>query len=295
MGIREPVRFSGVFAGNTSVVSETFYFISIFNGTNMDSNIPVLLLFWFVSLTLATFLSVRIIKKYPQYGFPALVSFYVVYLTSAQVIAARTVDYGTVGTLALIAPGGTLIYPFISQVLDMINEVYGRKKAMGAIGIAFVTQVLYVAFIGMSMVMEPSPYFEYEIAWQSLFSLSAGIVIASWISFVVCSVLDAYMFSYIKRKLRPRELAFKGDALFNPYIWLRSLSTDAVSLAVDSVIFAGIAFGFFGGMPADQLITLIVGQMLIKTFIGVIDTPWFVLYKRMLSAEIRENNPDDGI
>lgn len=260
----------------------------------METNIPLLLIFWFVSLTLTTLLSIRIIKKYPQYGFPALVSFYVVYLTSAQVVATRTVDYGTIGTLALIAPGGTLIYPFISQVLDMINEVYGRKKAMGAIGIALVTQMLYVVFVGMSMVMRPSPYFGYEDAWQSLFALSAGIVIASWISFVVCSVLDTYMFSYIKRKMRPRELAFKGDAFINPYIWIRSLATDAVSLAADSIIFATIAFGFFAGMAGSQLVTLIVGQMIVKVFIGIIDTPWFVLYKRMLAAEIRGNEGKAG-
>lgn len=262
----------------------------------MDTTFIILFTFWIVSLTAATFISVGIIKRYPSYGYAALVAFYVVYITSAQVLAARTVDYGMVGTIALIAPGATLIYPFISQVLDMINEVYGHKKAIGAVVIALLTQMLYVVFIAMALIIRPSPYFEYEDAWQSLFALSVGMVISSWISFAVCSALDTYLFSYIKKKLRSKELAFKGDAFLNPYIWLRSLSTDALSLALDSFIFAGLAFGLFAGMPADQVLTIMIGQLIVKVIIGVVDTPWFVLYKKLLNEEIRKNklNPDEA-
>lgn len=257
----------------------------------MDYKIYGLILFWAASLTFVTLLSVRIIKKHPNYGFAALLSFYIVYLTASQVIAARTVDFGTLTlgsmTILLIAPGGTILYPFISQVLDMINEVYGHKKAMAAVFIAFVTQVLYIIFIIMAFLMKPSPYFEHEDAWRSLFALSVGIVIASWTSFLVCSILDTYMFSYIKNAFREKEMQFKKSPLINPYIWTRSLLTDAVSLAFDSVIFAGIAFGLFGGMGNDQLITLIIGQMTVKIFIGVIDTPWFVVYKKLLSDVVQ--------
>ena len=259
----------------------------------MNYDLLFVLIFWMIAMTIVTVGSVKIVKKYPAYGFAALTAFYVTYLLSSQVIATRisTFDFGTWfgHSIILFTPTAAILYPFIAQVLDMINEVYGRKKAITAIIISFITQVLYVMFIAMAMKIPAAPFFEYEEAWTSIFALSIGITIASWAAFLVCSLLDTYMFSYIKRKLRSRELAFKGDAFLNPYIWLRSLLTDAVSLALDSIIFVVIGFYIFGGLPWEAAAGLIVGQIVVKVLIGVADTPWFVFYKRMLGKTDLEN------
>ncbi|MDR0767334.1 MAG: queuosine precursor transporter [Methanosarcinales archaeon] len=252
----------------------------------MDYNLLFVALLWVITITIVTLSSVKIIKKYPAYGFAALTAFFVAYLLSSQVIATKlaTFDFGTWfgHEILLVAPAAAILYPFIALVLDMINEVYGRKKAVAAVMIAFGTQVLFVMFIAMAVYIPAAPFFELSEAWTSIFALSVGVTIASWIAFLVCSLLDAYMFSYIKKKLLPRELAFSGDAFLNPYIWLRSLLTDAVSLAVDSFIFVTVAFYIIGGLPWEIVAGLIVGQLVIKVFIGIIDTPWFVFYKRML-------------
>lgn len=252
----------------------------------MNYDFLFILIVWMAAMTLVTAACVQIVKKYPEYGFTALTAFYVAYLLSSQVIATRlaTYDFGNWFGYAVVlsAPTAAIIYPFISQVLDMINEVYGRKKAVAAITIAFATQVLFVMFIAMAIRIPAAPFFEFAEAWSAIFSLSAGVTVASWISFLICSFLDTYMFSYIKRKLRPKELAFQGDAFFNPYIWIRSLVTDTFSLAVDSVIFVFIAFYLIGGLSWEISVGLMVGQMIVKVVIGIADTPWFVMYKRML-------------
>ncbi|WNY26530.1 queuosine precursor transporter [Methanolapillus ohkumae] len=252
----------------------------------MDYTVLYIILFWLITMTAVTLLSVRVVRKYPVYGFILLTAFYVTYLLSSQVIATRisVYDFGTwFGySLVLAAPTAAIIYPFISQVLDMINEVYGKKRAVAAITAALLTQVLYVLFIAMAVKIPAAPFYELNEAWLSIFGLSVGIVFASWVSFLVCSLLDTYMFSYIKNKLRPRELAFKGDTFLNPYIWIRSLLTDVISLAVDSVLFVFIAFYIIGGMPFDVVAGLIIGQLIVKVLIGAVDTPWFVLYKKMI-------------
>lgn len=252
----------------------------------MDLTLLIIFALWFIAITVVTLSSVRIIKKYPAYGFAALTAFFVVYLVSSQVIATKlvTLDFGTpLGlTLAFTVPAAAIIYPFIALILDMINEVYGRKKAVAAIIIAFGTQVLFVMFVAMAIMLPAADFFELDEAWSSIFALSVGVTVASWIAFLVCSLLDAYLFSYIKRKLRARELAFKGDAFFNPYIWFRSLVTDAVSMAVDSFIFVIIAFYIIGGFAWEIVTVIIIGQLAVKVTIGVASTPWFVFYKRML-------------
>ncbi|MEM2741925.1 MAG: queuosine precursor transporter, partial [Nitrososphaeria archaeon] len=193
-----------------------------------------------------------------------------------QILASRVIEFD-LGFYQFFAPAAVFIYPFIAQVIDMINEVYGQKSAHIAILIAFVSQVLLVVFIAMVNSLVPAPFFAWEEAWQSLFGLSIRITAASWISFLICSNLDAFVFAKLKQKFLKKEDKFKYDTSVNPYVWLRSSVSDALDLTLDSLIFVTLAF--FGVMP---VIPLIIGQIVSKNIVGFIDNPWFVWYKRML-------------
>jgi uncharacterized integral membrane protein (TIGR00697 family) len=232
-----------------------------------------------VSLTVVTYASVYIVRNHPQYAFTALTGFYVIYLGAAQVLAARTIELG-LGPWIFFAPASVFIYPFVAQVIDMINEVYGEEKAHAAILITFVTQVLLVIFFAMVNTLSPAPFFGYESAWQAIFEQSIRITGASWVSFLVCSNVDAYIFARLKRRYLSREKAFRGNPMLNPWVWLRSSASDAVSLTLDSVIFVTLAFA--GVAP---LLPLIIGQIVAKNIIGFIDNPWFVWYKAMLGKD----------
>jgi len=234
-------------------------------------------LYWIVSLTIATFASVYIIKKMPENGFTVLTAFYVVYLLASQVMATRIIVFD-LGFYSFFAPAAVFIYPFIAQVVDMINEVYGERRTHLSILIAFATQVLFVLFIGMATTLSPAPFFELEDAWMSLFGLSVRITIASWLSFLVCSNLDAWVFASLKKRFAKREKNFKHDTMLNPYIWLRSGASDIINLTLDSLIFVFVAF--YGVMP---VLPLVIGQLISKNIIGFLDNPWFVLYKKILN------------
>jgi len=238
--------------------------------------IPLVWIYWIVSLTIVTYSSAYIVKKFKNYGFAALTAFYTIYLGASQIIAARVINFD-LGFYSFFAPAAVFIYPFISQAIDMINEVYGRKKAHLAIGIAFVTQVLLVIFIAMTNTLPPAPFFQLEEAWQSIFSLGIRITAASWIAFLICQNLDVFVFAKIKQKFLKRETSFKYSSWLNPFVWLRSIVSDVLDLTLDSIIFVTLAF--YGVMP---VIPLIIGQIVSKNIIGFLDTPWFVWYKTIL-------------
>jgi uncharacterized integral membrane protein (TIGR00697 family) len=237
---------------------------------------PLVWVYWVISLTIVTYFSAYIVKKYREWGFAALTSFYTIYLGASQILASRAINFD-LGFYQFYAPAAVFIYPFIAQVIDMINEVYGQKKTHLAIIIAFITQVLLVTFIAMVNSLPPAPFFVFEEAWQYFFSLSIRITVASWISFLICSNLDALVFAKLKQRFIDKENKFKFDYSLNPYIWLRSSVSDILDLTLDSVIFVTLAF--YGTMP---IIPLIVGQIVSKNIIGFIDNPWFVWYKRLL-------------
>ncbi len=226
-------------------------------------SIPIVWLYWGISLTIVTYVSSYIVKKFPQYGFSALTAFYVIYLGVSQIIATRIIIFD-IGIYTFFAPAAVFIYPFIAQVTDMINEVYGRKMTHLAIFIAFITQVLLITFIVMANSLTPAPFFQYEEAWRNLFSLSIRITVASWAAFLICQNIDAYIFAWLKKR-------------YERNIVLRSLTSDVVNLTLDSVIFVTLAY--VGLMP---IIPLIIGQIVSKNIVGFLDTPWFVWYKKMI-------------
>jgi len=225
--------------------------------------IPIVWVYWIVSLTIVTYASASIVKRFPEYGFAALVAFYTIYLGASQIMAVRIVEFD-LGFHRFFAPASVFIYPFVAQAIDMINEAYGKSKAHLAIIIAFITQVLLVIFIALVSNLSPAPFFPYEEAWQKMFTLGIRITAASWVAFLICQNLDAYVFSWLKQRYEKR-------------IWLRSITSDILDLTIDSVIFVTLAF--YGVMP---ILPLIIGQIVSKNIIGLLDTPWFVWYKRIL-------------
>jgi uncharacterized integral membrane protein (TIGR00697 family) len=227
--------------------------------------IPMVWIYWVASLTVVTYASATIVKRFPEQGFAALVAFYTIYLGASQIMAVRIVEFD-LGFHRFFAPASVFIYPFVAQAIDMINEAYGRHKAHLAIIIAFITQVLLVVFIVLVNSLSPAPFFPYEEAWQKMFSLGIRITAASWVAFIVCQNLDAYVFAWLKQRYEKR-------------VWLRSVTSDCLDLTIDSLIFVTLAF--YGVMP---IVPLIIGQIVSKNIIGFLDTPWFVWYKRFLKG-----------
>lgn len=236
-------------------------------------------IYWAISLTIVTYISTQIVKKYNELGFAALTGFYTIYLAMSQIFAARIIEFN-IFTYQFFVPAAVFLYPFIAQVIDMINEVYGRERTHIAIFIAFVTQVLLVVFILLVGSLQPAPFFFYEEAWQNIFSLSIRVTIASWVAFLLSSNLDAFVFAKLKERFSKRESKFNRDMFVNPYLWLRSSVSDFSNLTLDSIIFIIIAF--YGVLPVTPLI---IGQVILKNIIGFVDNPWFVWYKRMLVKE----------
>jgi len=237
---------------------------------------PIVWIYWIVSLFIVTYSSAYIVKRFKKHGFAAITAFYTIYLGASQILASRIINFD-LGFYVFTAPAGVFIYPFVAQAIDMINEVYGKKMAHLAVGIAFVTQILLVTFIAMTNSLTPAPFFQFEEAWQNIFNLTIRITVASWIAFLICQNLDVYIFAKIKQKFLKRETKFKASSLINPFIWLRSTVSDVFNLTLDSAIFVILAF--YGVMP---VIPLIIGQIVSKNIIGFLDTPWFVWYKKML-------------
>jgi uncharacterized integral membrane protein (TIGR00697 family) len=193
-----------------------------------------------------------------------LIGLYVLFMAAAQIIAAKII---TVGPFTV--PASIFIYPFTLLLIDCIVEFFGQKEAYKAIGICFVSQVVLVLLLWLSIVAQPVGFWELEEPWEKIFSIGIRITGASWVAFLICHMTNVYIFA----KLRGWAETRWGKA---KYPAIRAGIVDIPILALDSVIFITVAF--YG---TYDIIPLILGQIVTKWITGVADSPMISLAKRI--------------
>ena len=223
------------------------------------------ILIWVIWVSTLIFASISIpwyIKRYRKVDF--VVAIYVIYLAMSQIIATKiAVFHLFIGTF--YTPAAVLIFPFTFQIIDIVNEAYGRYEVHRMTYIALVTQVIMAFFFWLADLLPSAPFWQANPGWHSIISLVPRITVASWIAFIISQNLDAFLYAKLRGLTNGRHL------------WIRNVIGDIISLAVDSVIF--ITLAFWGLQP---IVPLIVGQIVIKWLVSIVDTPLMYLSRRIL-------------
>jgi uncharacterized integral membrane protein (TIGR00697 family) len=202
------------------------------------------------------------VRKYKKSDF--LIGLCVLFLAAAQIIAAKIITVGP-----FVVPASIFIYPFTLLLIDCIVEFFGKQEAYRAIGICFITQVVLVLLLWLSIIAKPAGFWELQEPWKKIFNTGIRITGASWVAFLSCHAINAQIFAKLKRWVETKWKKAKYPAL-------RAGIVDVPILALDSMIFVTIAFyGIFDITP------LIIGQIVTKWITGVADSPIISLAKRI--------------
>lgn len=223
-------------------------------------NLLLLIGIWLICLSISTVGMAFYIRRYNRPE--PITALYVIYLALSQILAMKLVDFW-----GFTAPAAVIIFPFVFQLTDTVNEHFGTKATYRMILIGFITQVLMTFFIGIGNILDPSPFWWFDnVTWIALFGQQFGIIGASWIAFLASNFFDSWLFGWVKKVTKSKHL------------WLRSIITDIPSLAIDSAIFVTLAFGVFTATPNWAMVgPTILGQLVTKWTLGVIDTPFLYL------------------
>jgi hypothetical protein len=232
-------------------------------------------LFWALGLTLSTAAGIVIVRRARAFGIVVFVTLLSCYVISANILVPRLVEVD-MGYAMLVVASGSLIWPFTSQISDMINEVYGRRYAFAAIALAYLSNLLFVTFVYAVGAAEPIWGAHQEAWWREYFFASGRILLASSTTFLIVGFLDVMLFAWLKRLAHRFEQRASTGGLAASAV-VRSAASDALSMAADSILFAVLAFALT--MPWGDLAALILGSLGLKMTLAVVDTPWFVAFK----------------
>ena len=105
------------------------------------------------------------------------------------------------------------------------------------------------------------------------------LVGASMVAYLISQFHDVWAFDYWRRKTRGRFLLVRNN-----------LST-MVSQFIDTIVFISLAFG--GLLPLSAMLTMVVGQIVVKWVIAWLDTPFILLGVRIMGPPLKTALPYD--
>jgi uncharacterized integral membrane protein (TIGR00697 family) len=203
----------------------------------------------------------------------ALVALFVTALTTAQLTASKLLAFGLpvelpVTGASIVLPGAALAYALTFFASDCYSELYGRRAAQVLVNVGFAMNFVLLALV-WSTILAPAINPDTAAEYRSVLAPGTNIVVGSLVAYVVSQNWDVLIFHRIREATGPSLL------------WLRNIASTATSQAIDTVLFVGVAFyvaprvlGFGDPFPISVILSLIVGQYLLKLLIALVDTPF---------------------
>lgn len=199
----------------------------------------------------------------PSYIFEIIAALFVSTLILSNIVSIKPVQIGPA-----VFDAGTILFPLAYIIGDVVTEVYGFKRTKRLLVIScFILVMMSVLFWIVSAM--PAP-----VSWsgQESFDSTLGVVwrisFASIVAIFIGELLNAYVLSYMKLKLKGKQL------------WGRLVGSTVIGAGFDTVIFSVLAF--WGTMPTAVLLQLIVTVYLIKIATEVLVSPLTMLAIRWI-------------
>ncbi len=177
-----------------------------------------------------------------------------------------------------VLPVSSFTYPITFLITDTLSELYGRRTTTRIVWIGFGCSILMLAMIYFGKII-PGAGFWVADGGQDAYDFILGsvprIVAGSMVAYLASQNFDVFAFHFWKARTGGRHL------------WFRNNASTMMSQALDTFLFITIAFA--GTVPGSVLVTMLVGQYLVKVALAALDTP--VVYA--LISLIRRYGGDD--
>lgn len=184
-------------------------------------------------------------------------------LVSVSYIAAQMLS--DIGSLQIVLfaglsfDAGTFIYPITFTLRDLAHKVLGLKGVRVLIVSAAVINLFMALYFWFVAGLTPDQVAGSSDLWGKVLSPVWRITLASIAAELVAEFIDteAYRFwvNRVTHKLQ----------------WLRVLTSNAVSIPIDSLMFSFLAF--YGTMPLSSVTGIFTSNVIIKGLVTLVSMP----------------------
>lgn len=146
--------------------------------------------------------------------------------------------FGQSGSLSFTA--GTLLWPVVFVLTDVVNEYYGKRGVRLISWLAVALIVYGFVFAYAAIALAPAGWWvtvahdqgvpDYQAAFAAVFGQGLWIIAGSVTAFLLGQLIDVSVFHRIRRATGER------------WVWMRATGSTAVSQLIDSFVVLYIAF-----------------------------------------------------
>jgi len=209
-----------------------------------------------------------------------------IFLISGYIALQMIADIGATKMVHIwgqVIPGGTFVFALTFTWRDALHKRLGREWARNTIIAAGVINLFMAGYLAWVAGL-PDLGDAAASAWPVVFAFVPSIVIGSILAEVISELIDTEIYHLLAPKTTGR------------WQFLRVLGSNAVSLPLDSIIFAVAAFALlprlFGAdpLPWSVLPSIMLGQIVFKAIVTAISLPMIYLVRE---KDQRDANYED--
>lgn len=155
-----------------------------------------------------------------------------------------------------------LIVPWSFMVTDIVEEVYGKKKAQELIVAGVISLILFLGFIVLFVALPPASRFTQNEEYSAIFGTSARIVFASITAFLLSQLHDMWSFWKLREFTKKK------------FLWFRTNVSTVISMVIDTFVFMFLAFYMLTPQFTFWfVIQMIIPYLIFKMVWGVVSSP----------------------
>ena len=160
---------------------------------------------------------------------------------------------------------GTFIYPLTFTIRDLVHKRLGKAAARTVIILAAGINLFMALFFHFTAWLPQDPSWGLGQEFAAVLGPVWRIVIASIIAEVISELIDTEIYHLWQIRVTKK------------YQWMRVLSSNAISIPVDSLIFCWGAFGF--SLPNEVVWSIFFANVIVKGAVTIISLPAIYLVK----------------
>jgi len=174
-------------------------------------------------------------------------------VSSAYIAAQMLADVTSLKIVlffGLSMDAGTFVYPITFTLRDLVHKTLGAKSARVLILTAAVINLVMAGLFWWVSRLPGDPAVGPQAEFATVLSPVWRIVIASIVAEVIAELIDTEVYRLWVERVTRR------------YQWMRVLTSNAVSMPLDSVVFSWGAFG--GALPVPVVWSIVLSNVLVK-------------------------------
>ena len=161
---------------------------------------------------------------------------------------------------------GILPYPITFLITDLISEVYGKRKANQIVTMGIFASLFSLLIISVAGAVPATNWSPVDDAlFSKVFGATALAVFASMMAYVAAQYIDIQIYHFWKRITKAKHL------------WLRNNFSTIFSQFIDTSVVL-LLLCSFGKIKWELFSGLLLGGVLYKILIAVLDTPLLYLF-----------------